>query len=125
MKRGFSELRQACILALGNMLMFKLIALWSSPKAEDLSAFETAYTNVHARLARALPNLAGLETIRLGEGLEGAAPDYHRVAIMSWADKAAFERDGLTPEWTALRTDAGQMLERFGVSLNSSMGEDA
>lgn len=105
--------------------MFKLIALWSAPKPEDLAAFEAAYTGVHAPLARALPNLAGLETIRLGEGLEGAAPDHHRVAIMSWQDKAAFERDGHTPEWTALRTDAGQMIERFGVSLNSSMGENA
>lgn len=105
--------------------MFKLMALWSAPKSEDLNAFEEAYVNVHAVLARALPNLAGLETIRINEGLEGAAPDYHRVAIMSWPNRAAYERDGLTPEWTALRTDAGQMIERFGVSLTSSMGEDA
>lgn len=104
--------------------MFKLMALWSAPKPEDLAAFEQAYINVHATLARALPNLAGLETIRIKEGLEGAAADYHRLAIMSWPDKAAYERDRHTPEWTALRTDAGQMLERFGVSLTSSMGED-
>lgn len=104
--------------------MFKLVALWSPPKPADRAAFETAYINVHAPLARALPNLAGLDTILLGEGLEGSAPDYHRVAVMSWPDKAAFERDGHTPEWTALRTDAGQMIERFGVTLTSSMGED-
>ncbi|WP_164155409.1 EthD family reductase [Sandarakinorhabdus rubra] len=105
--------------------MFKLVALWSAPKPEDVAAFEKAYVGTHAPLARALPNLAGLETIRFAEGLEGAAPDYYRIAVMSWADKAAFERDGQTPEWTALRADAGQMLERFGVTLASSMGEDA
>jgi uncharacterized protein (TIGR02118 family) len=104
--------------------MFKLMALWTPPKPEDRAAFEAAYLNVHAPLARALPNLSGLDTILLSEGLEGEASEYHRVAIMIWKDKAAFERDGLTPEWTALRTDAGQMIERFGVTLNSFMGED-
>lgn len=110
---------------LGEMKMFKLMALWSAPKAEDLDAFEEAYTKVHAVLARALPNLAGLETIRFSKALGGGAPDYHRVAIMSWADHAAFLADGETPEWTALRADAGQMIEHFGVSLQSSTGEDA
>lgn len=104
--------------------MFKLVALWSPPKPEDRAAFEVAYTGTHAPLARALPNLAGLDTILFAEGLEGAPQQYHRAAIMSWADRGAFERDGETPEWTALRADAGQMIERFGVTLESSMGED-
>ncbi len=103
--------------------MFRLVALWSAPKPEDRAAFETAYVEVHAPLARALPNLASLDTIVFASGLEGASP-YHRVAIMNWADHAAFERDGETPEWTALRADAGQMIERFGVELTSSVGED-
>ena len=104
--------------------MLKLFALWSPPKPEDRAAFEAAYINVHAPLARALPNLAGLDTILIGGGLEGAPSDLHRIAVMSWADHAAFERDGLTPEWTALRADAGQMIERFGVTLTSSIGQD-
>lgn len=104
--------------------MFKLVAFWTAPKPEDRAAFEDAYLNVHARLARALPNLASLDTILFAAGLEGAAPDYHRVAVMNWADKAAFDRDGETPEWTALRADAGQMIERFGVTLTSSVGAD-
>ena len=104
--------------------MLKLVALWSPPKPEDRAAFETAYVNVHVPLARALPNLAGLETILIGEGLEGSVPDYHRVAIMIWPDQTAFDRDEHTPEWTALRADAGGMIERFGVSLTSSIGHD-
>ncbi len=104
--------------------MFKLVALWTSPTAADRADFETAYLDVHAPLARALPNLAGLDTILLGEGLEGSAPDFHRVAVMSWPDMAAFERDTGTPEWAAVRADAGQMIERFGVTLTSSMGAD-
>lgn len=104
--------------------MFKLVALWSAPKPEDRTAFEEAYATSHAPKARALPNLAGLDTILIGEGLEGAAPAFHRVAVMIWPDRAAFQRDELTPEWRALREDAGQMVQRFGVSLTSSMGQD-
>ncbi|WP_421839061.1 EthD family reductase [Novosphingobium sp.] len=102
--------------------MLKLVAVWSAPKPEDRDAFETAYANVHAPLARALPNLTSLETILVAEGLEGAPADAYRFAIMTWADKAAMERDEHTPEWLALRTDAGGMIERFGVTLTSSIG---
>lgn len=103
--------------------MFKLVAFWTSPKPADRAAFEAAYLDVHAPLARALPNLGSLDTILFAEGLEGADPEFHRLAVMNWADRAAFERDGGTAEWTALRADAGQMVERFGVTLTSSMGE--
>ena len=68
--------------------------------------------------------LVGAE-IDYSEGLEGAPSDVYRVAVMAWADKAAMERDELTAEWTALRMDAGQMIERFGVTLTSSVGSDA
>ncbi|MBC7519826.1 MAG: EthD family reductase [Sandarakinorhabdus sp.] len=104
--------------------MLKLVALWSPPKPEDRAAFEAAYLDVHAPLARALPNLAGLDTILVADGLEGAVPDFHRIAVMIWPDQAAFDRDEKTPEWTALRANAGEMLERFGVTLTSSIGQD-
>ena len=102
--------------------MFKLVALWSAPKPADVDAFEKAYLDVHCAKARAIPNLTGLETIRIGEGLEGSAPAFYRVAIMIWPDRAAFERDEHTAEWRTLREDAGQMIERFGVTLTSAMG---
>lgn len=104
--------------------MFKLVALWSAPRKGEEDAFETAYLGTHAPLARAVPRLAGLDTIKIGEGLEGSAPTCYRVAVMSWPDRAAFEADEHTPQWTALRADAGQMIERFGVTLTSSMGQD-
>ena len=43
---------------------------------------------------------------------------------MVWPDKATFERCEHSPEWAALRADAGQMIERYGVSLTSVMGHD-
>lgn len=105
--------------------MLKLVALWSPPKPADRAAFETAYINIHAPLARALPGLASLDTILIDEGLEGSPADFYRVAVMTWPDQDAFESDQHTPEWAALRADAGQMMERFAVSLTSSLGKDA
>ena len=104
--------------------MFKLVALWSAPKREERAAFEAAYKDTHVPLARALRNLSSLDTILVGEGLEGSVAPYHRVAVMVWPDRDAFTRDEQTGEWTALRADAGQMIERFGVSLTSFMGQD-
>ena len=104
--------------------MLRLVALWSPPKPEDRAAFEAAYADTHAPLARALPGLASLDTILIGQGLEGAPVEVHRIAVMTWPDQAAFEGDQQTPEWTALRADAGQMIERFGVTLTSHIGED-
>ena len=104
--------------------MFQLVALWSAPKPEDRAAFEDHYLNVHAVKARSLHNVGRVETILINEGLEGGAPAWHRVAIMTWPDRTAFERDEKTPEWLAVREDAGQMIARFGVSLTSSMGRD-
>jgi len=103
---------------------FKLVALWSAPKPEDRAAFEAAYAASHAPKARAVPGLASLDTILIGEGLEGSAPAWHRVAVMTWPDRDAFEHDTQTPQWRALREDAGELISRFGVSLTSSMGAD-
>ena len=102
--------------------MFRLVATWSTPKPQDRAAFEEAYLGSHAPKARAVPGLGNLETILISEGLEGSAPAWHRVAIMTWPDRAAFERDEETAQWRALRQDAGEMVARFGVTLTVSMG---
>jgi uncharacterized protein (TIGR02118 family) len=104
--------------------MFKLVALWSAPQAQDRDAFEKAYRDTHAPLARQVPGLTGLDTLLVGEGLEGAPPPFYRTAVMTWPDKASFERCEKSPEWAALRADAGRMIERFGVTLTSFMGHD-
>ena len=105
--------------------MFKLVATWTAPKPEDRAAFEEAYLGSHAPKARAVPGLASLETILIGEGLEGTAPAWHRVAIMTWSDRDAFERDEETAQWRTLREDAGEMVGRFGVTLSVSMAPEA
>lgn len=104
--------------------MYKLIALWSPPKPADAEAFEKAYLEVHVPKAKALANLAGLETVKMAAGLDGSAPAVGRVAVMIWPDRTAFERDEATEAWRLVREDGGSLVERFGVTLQAFVGED-
>ena len=105
--------------------MFQLVAVWSAPNPEDRAAFEDAYAQVHVPKAQALAHLTRVDTILIEEGLEGTAPAFYRVAIMTWPDRDAFERDETTEAWRTLRQDAGDLISRFGVTLTSAMGRDA
>jgi uncharacterized protein (TIGR02118 family) len=104
--------------------MFKLIAAWSAPKPADLEAFEKHYLEVHAPLAKAVPELRRIVLTRTDVGLEGAAPAFHRIAEMSFDDPAALERSAHSSQWKALREDAGVMINQFGVNLDVGMGNE-
>lgn len=102
--------------------MYKLIATWSAPSAEDEDAFEQHYQEVHATKAAAVPHLEKLILTRTSEGLEGGEPAFYRVAEMMFTDERALQESSESPEFIALREDAGEMIERFGVSLDVGIG---
>jgi uncharacterized protein (TIGR02118 family) len=103
--------------------MYKLFAYWSAPKPEDVDAFEEHYLNVHCPLAAAVPGIRRLILTR-AEGFEGADGVHFRVAELGWDSKQALDECEQSEEWAALRADAGQMVERFGVTLENEMGEE-
>ena len=106
--------------------MFKVIAAWSHPKPEDVEAFEKHYLGIHAPLASRVPELRRIVLSRTSVGLEGAAPAFHRIAEMAFDDPQALERSAHSPQWKALREDAGVMIGKFGVKLDVGIGwEDA
>lgn len=102
--------------------MYKLIAIWSPPRPEEQQAFEEAYVERHLALAAKVPGLRKLVATRTDTGLEGAAPAFYRVAEMVFDSAESLQRAEHTAEWTELRADAGQLIERFGVSLTVGMG---
>lgn len=104
--------------------MYKLIAIWSSPKPEDVDAFEQHYLDVHLPAAAKTPGMRRLVAVRTADGLEGGTPAFHRVAEMHFESKADLEAAEHSAEWGAVRADAGTMIERFGVSLTVGMGEE-
>ncbi len=102
--------------------MYKLIAIWSAPKPEDEEAFEQYYRDVHAAAAARVPGMSKLITTRTDAGLEGSASAFYRVAELVFDSKEALEKAEHSEEWTAMRVDAGKVIERFGVSLTVGMG---
>jgi hypothetical protein len=55
--------------------------------------------------------------------LEGGDPAFYRVAEMVFEPpKALHEAEG-SEDWAAVRKDAGEIIERFDVTLSVSIGE--
>ena len=104
--------------------MYRVVAIWSAPKPEDVEAFERDYLETHCAKARKVPHLRALELTRTDKGLEGHPPSFYRAAVLAFADEAAFEAAAASPEWRALREDAGQLIERYGVTLTVGNGPD-
>jgi len=101
---------------------FKAISCWSPPRPGEEEAFERHYWEVHVPLAAAIPGTVSLTLTRTDEGLEGSPPSYYRVAETVFESKEALEAAMRTPQWTALRADAAEMHERFGVDLANGLG---
>jgi uncharacterized protein (TIGR02118 family) len=102
--------------------MYKLVALWSAPKPGDVDAFESYYREVHVPKATVVPRLKRIALTRIDSGLEGAAAPFYRVAEMFFDSPKAMEESEQSEVWQAMRDDAGQMIERFGVTLTVGMG---
>lgn len=103
--------------------MHTLIALWSAPDPEDRAEFEEHYEEVHAPLAADVPNLENLITTRAEEGLEGSDPAFYRSAEMVFESEEALHEAEQSEKWTAVREDAGEMIERFDVTLEVGIGQ--
>jgi uncharacterized protein (TIGR02118 family) len=104
--------------------MYKLYAFWSAPKPEDAEAFEEYYTSAHVPRASAVPHLSSIVTTLTSDGLEGGEPATYRVAEMVFPDKAAYEASTESPEWAEMRSCAGDIIQRFGVSLTVALGDE-
>ncbi|ANY05620.1 EthD family reductase [Pseudonocardia sp. HH130630-07] len=68
--------------------MYQLTVLYHQP--DDPAAFDDYYDRTHVPLARALPGLQRFTVSRPQPGPDGAAPQYHLVATLEFADQAAF-----------------------------------
>lgn len=103
--------------------MYKLYAYWSRPKPEDIEVFEQYYLSTHVPRAAVLPELVEL-TATVAEGLPGMEPASYRIAVMTFADRAALLRCIETPEWAEMRQCSGEIISRFGISLALDLGTE-
>jgi uncharacterized protein (TIGR02118 family) len=98
--------------------MYKSFGTWSWPS--DPEAFEEHYWNVHIPIARSLPGLEALSTIKADQS--GRASGIYRYAELVFADEDACERAMASPEGVAMVQDASGLVERFDVEIRGAMG---
>lgn len=103
--------------------MFTAFSTWSAPHRGMEDEFEEHYRSTHVPLAQQVPNAIALTLMRTAAGLPGEPSAFYRAVVMSFEDEAAFEAATRSPQWEALRADTASMIERFGVTLLTGMGE--
>jgi uncharacterized protein (TIGR02118 family) len=103
--------------------MYKTVSYWSAPQPEDAAAFEEYYEQVHSLMAARVPGVAKFEATLTSDGIGGLPPAFYRVAETYFTNKAAMNGAAQTPEWAELIEDAGYIIDRFGVALESAAGD--
>jgi uncharacterized protein (TIGR02118 family) len=68
--------------------VYQLTVLYHHP--EDTAAFDKHYAEVHAPLAAKMPGLQRYTYAKPGPGPDGSQPAYHLIAVLDFADEAAF-----------------------------------
>jgi uncharacterized protein (TIGR02118 family) len=102
--------------------MYKSVSCWSAPQPEDVAAFEEYYEQVHSLMAARVPGVAKFEATHTRDGIGGLPPAFYRVAEMYFPGEAAMNAAAQTPEWAELIEDAGYIIDRFGVALDTAVG---
>jgi uncharacterized protein (TIGR02118 family) len=102
--------------------MYKIVATWSAPPAERVEEFEKHYADVHVPRAQAVPHLRRIVLTRTTDGLPGGSPEFYRVAEMFFDSPETMAKSAESAQWRAMREDAGQMIEEFGVALHAAAG---
>lgn len=67
---------------------YQLTVLYNPP--EDPAAFDKHYDEVHAPIAAKLPGLRQFTVSRPKPGADGAAPQFHLVAVLVWDSESDF-----------------------------------
>lgn len=103
---------------------YKLVATWSAPKPEDEAEFEAYYWDVHVPAAAKVPGMKRFLLTKTSDGLEGSEPAFYRVAELIFDTKEDLLKSSESPEWAAMRDDAGLVIEKYGVSLSMALGTE-
>lgn len=102
--------------------MYKLFAIWTSPRPGEEAAFERHYTEVHVPLAAAIPGVRKLVLTRISDSLGDTPAALHRITELWFDDRAAMEAAESSPEGEATIKNAVEIQERFGATLTSVAG---
>jgi uncharacterized protein (TIGR02118 family) len=86
-------------------MTYQLTVLYHQP--DDPAAFDAHYESTHAPLASRIPGLQHYSVSRPGPGPDGSPPAEHVVAVLQFADAAAFAEGMGSAEGDAAGRDIG------------------
>lgn len=101
--------------------MYKVVAVWPAPSAQDREAFEKHYFEVHVPKAARVPQLKDLILVRNEHSTAG---EWYGSAEMTYVDEDAFKQSLASPEWEVMAADTRDMESRFNVSLKVLLGKE-
>lgn len=85
--------------------MYKLIAFYTEPPAEEKAAFEEHYRNVHVPLCHKIPGLVSIEADKFTGAIGGGPAPYYMIAILTFNSKEEYESGMATQEGKAVARD--------------------
>jgi uncharacterized protein (TIGR02118 family) len=105
--------------------VIKIIGYWSAPaNPADVGAFEEDYMTRHVRVAAKLPGVRRLTTLRVDSGYMGDDPQNYRIVEAWFDDRESLEAMLETPQFAAVRKDRQRLIDTYGVSQRSEIGEE-
>jgi uncharacterized protein (TIGR02118 family) len=102
--------------------VFQVTALYNQP--EDAEAFDKYYDSVHAPLAKTFPGLQRFTVCHPAPDQDGNPPAYHLIAVLEFADAAAFGAAVGSPEGEAIMADVPKFAGA-GVTLLTGESHEA
>jgi uncharacterized protein (TIGR02118 family) len=85
--------------------MYKLLAMYAEPSAEDKAKFEEHYFNVHVPLCEKLPGLVRSEVSMIKGTPPGMSTPYYMITELVFESKEAHDTAMATPEGKAVGKD--------------------
>ena len=92
--------------------MVKFVAIYQTPANPE--EFERRYREEHLPLGRKLPNVLGVEMLRLKKLMGGL--DAYLIVTVAFADRVAFKETAGTPEWKAWGENAVDIAGADGIT---------
>jgi uncharacterized protein (TIGR02118 family) len=83
----------------GRVTMFTFMATYATPANPE--EFERRYRQEHLPLLARVPGLASCTVLKPSRQVVGTGVDTWMVALVNFADAAAFKAAAKTPEWAA------------------------
>src|SRR5262245_50517652 len=95
--------------------MIRIVGFWTAPRDEEKERFELDYLHNHVPIARRLPGMKRLTTLKVAQGWQGSNLPYYRVVQSDFDSMETLQEALKTAEFRAMRTDRQRLIDTYGI----------